>query len=202
MAISPKCSKCGRLLPAIPGAPPPDACRDQEACARRAAALPPPPPQTGGPCAPAVPSQEEVVKTVSEGQRGLAVRALALTHTIMDKMEDQIRNGVETVLKDGTPITQPVAPMALATMLRELRPVVQEPVRVKEVSDGIGQPLQLATNNPAVVAAVVKALAEHREAKKRAANALLEGEVVSEVPASASLSPTREVPRLEANNGE
>jgi len=111
----------------------------------------------------------------------------------MAKMEEQIRDGVETMLKDGTRVVQPVQPMALSAMLRELRPVVQEPVRVKEASDGIGPPLQLNTNNPAVVAAVIKALTEHREAKKRAMNAIVEGEVVSEVV----------VPRLaERNNGE
>ena len=122
-----------------------------------------------------------MIKTVSEGQRGLALRALNLTHTIMEKMEEQIEHGVETTLKDGTKVTQPVPPMALSAMLRELRPVVQEPVRVKEASDGIGPPIQLNTNNPAVVAAVVKALAEHRDAKRRASNALVEGEVVSVV---------------------
>lgn len=182
------CSKCGKLLPTLPGVPTPETCRDQAACDRRAAALPPRPAAPEGPCEQPPPSQEEVVKAVSEGQRGLAVRALTLTHTILAKMEDQVQNGVEVVLKDGTTKIQEVPPMALATMLRELRPVVQEPVRVKEAADGIGAPLQLDTRNPAVVAAVIKALTEHREAKKRAANALLEGEVVSEVPAQAVLA--------------
>ena len=163
MATNPQCSKCGKVLPSIPGVPPPEQCRDTEACARRVAAipvpLPPPPSPAGGPCQ-VPPSQDEVVKLVGEGQRGLAVRALALTHTIMAKMEEQIRDGVDTTLKDGTVVTQPVQPMALSAMLRELRPVVQEPVRVKEASDGIGLPLQLNTSNPAVVAAVIKALAE------------------------------------------
>ena len=190
---SPACSKCGRLLPVVPGTPPPDQCRDQESCARRAAVLPPPPAPAAGPCAPATPSQDEVVKFVGEGQRGLAIRALTLTHSIMAKMEEQIRDGVDTTLKDGTVVTQPVQPMALSAMLRELRPVVQEPVRVKEASDGIGPPLQLNTNNPAVVAAVIKARAEHRDAKKRASNMILEGEVVSDLP---------DVPRLAERNDE
>lgn len=175
--VAANCAKCKKELPTLRGQPTPTACRDLEACARRAAVLPPAPTP---PCVPppVPPSQEEIVKTVSESQRALAIRALTLSGTIMTKMEDQLQNGVNVMLKDGTVVTQPVQPMALATMLRELRPIVQEPVRVKEADLGLSAPLQLNTNNPAVVLAVVRALAEHREAKKRAANLLLEGEVV------------------------
>jgi hypothetical protein len=104
-------------------------------------------------------------------------------------MEEQLRNGVDTMLKDGTIVTQPVQPMALSAMLRELKPIVQEPVRVKEAADGISPPISLNTNNPAVVTAVVNALRDYRESKIRAAKALIEGEVIS---STESATPTLE----------
>lgn len=173
------CMKCKKELPQMPGKLPPKECRDRAACDRRAAVLPPPPPPA--PCAPPIPTQEEAVKKIAESQRTLALRALDLSTNIVAKMEDQLQNGVAVTLRDGSVVTQPVQPMALATMLRELRPIVQEPVRVKEADEGITPPLQLNTRDPAVALAVVKALAEYRETKRLAAHSVIETEVISEV---------------------
>lgn len=133
---------------------------------------------------------------MAEGQRSLAMRALRVTNAVMDKMEHQLEHGVESVLKDGTVVVQPIAPMALSSMLRELRPVVQEPVRVKEINEGISPPITLNTNNPEVVRAVVKALAEHRAQKIQAAKQLtMEVEVTSSVTIDTP-------PALEPHSGE
>lgn len=99
-------------------------------------------------------------------QRSLAVRAIATSEKILDHIEDALNNGVQVVFKDGTSAMQSVQPMALSAMLRELRPIVQEPIRAAEAKDLSSRPLiSLNLNDPEISRQAVEALRSRRERK-------------------------------------
>lgn len=113
--------------------------------------------------------------TIADEQKTLAVRAVEITHKLLDKFEDAIDNGVAVFFKDGSSAMQPLQPMAMASMLRELRPVVQEPVRASEQRESFDRPLPaIPVNDPAVVRAVVHALRGMRDRKLLASQTTIE----------------------------
>lgn len=135
-----------------------------------------------GPCAapeapaqPAARADPGIADAIADEQKTLAVRAVEITHKLLDKFEDAIDNGVAVFFKDGSSAMQPLQPMAMASMLRELRPVVQEPVRASEQRESYDRPLPaLPLNNLEVVRAVVSALRGMRERKLLASQSTIE----------------------------
>ena len=173
-----QCRLCGKDLTLLPG----DAtatCMDPIKCRERAHANPRPHPQTASPEAepsspePAEPEEDELdgsADFISAQQRRLATKALSVTHQVIDRIEEAIQNGVDVALKDGTIVKQAVQPMALASLLRELRPVVHEPVRAAEAKDLSDRPLiSLNLGDPAVVRDAVAVLSGRRSRQISAA---------------------------------
>ena len=164
MALMIPCKLCERPIPKVSGAQ----CMDKVACEARVKARPAP--QPAEPPSPA-PSPEEAASQIAAEQRRLAVRGVAVTRKVIDKIEDAVENGSEVVLKDGSTVLAPVSPTALAALLRELRPIVQEPVRALEVSELSERPiLQLDLSNPELVRAAIGALRDRRERRAHAAS--------------------------------
>ena len=185
--IAPKrvvnCPNCGRKITLVPG----DtaiSCHDLAACnARRLAnqlthptTITTSPPLTAVMEAP--PTAQDHIADIEEGgepepgsardisrqQRSLAIRAVSLSNLTMDKIQEALEVGVEVTLKDGTVTTQAVQPMALASIMRELRPIVHEPVRADEAKTSIDRPLlQINMGNADEIRDAVTALRLRRE---------------------------------------
>lgn len=160
------CTNCGRRLILVPGDNA-TACQDRGACNARRQAT-----HEIAPAADAEVSPSEGEEEISPGsapdiarqQRSLALRAGALTSLTMDKIQDALENGVQVTLKDGSISQQEVQPMALASILRELRPTLHEPVRAHEAKTTIDRPLiQINLQNPDEVRDAVVALRSRRE---------------------------------------
>lgn len=164
------CTNCGRRLVLVPGDTA-TACQDLKACnARKLADLPTPAiaRTAGAGCRPAEDEEDETppgsAEDISKRQRLLAVRAIALTGLTMDKIQDALENGTQITLKDGTVSQQDIQPMALATIMRELRPIAHEPVRAQEASKIIDRPLvQINLSNTDEVRDAVTALRARRD---------------------------------------
>jgi hypothetical protein len=90
---------------------------------------------------------------------------------VIDRIERQLTTGVEVILKDGSSVRQEVPSMALASILRELRPIVQEPVRAAEAKDASSvRPLiNINLGNPDEIRDAVHALRDRRERRALAA---------------------------------
>jgi len=104
---------------------------------------------------------------VARKQKALAARAITTSEKILDHIDHALENGVEMIFKDGSSAVQSVQPMALSAMLRELRPIVQEPIRAAEAKDQNNRPLiSLNLNDPEVSRQAVEALRARRERRQ------------------------------------
>ena len=80
-------------------------------------------------------------------------------------------HGVEVILKDGSSAMQQVQARELAALVRELRPIVHEPVRAAETKDESNRPLLDGRIfvDPNLVRAALAALRTRRERQLMAA---------------------------------
>jgi hypothetical protein len=148
-------------------------CRDQGKCQERAKSLAPlagPPPVEASPSesepAPDTLSPDKLIEWVRKKQAGLSVQAAGLSDMVMLKLGQIVQDGgvkIITSATDGGQIEKfvPLKAEVLAGILRELRPIVHEPVRAQE--DQPKAPVTINTNNPEVIREVVRILRENRE---------------------------------------
>lgn len=94
-------------------------------------------------------------------QGELAKQALEVAKLALNKMQDQLQNGTLGHGKDGLPFHSDVPPMALAAMLREVRPVIAE-ANKKDPEPLRDLTMRVNLNDPKVAAAIVLALREQR----------------------------------------
>jgi hypothetical protein len=117
--------------------------------------------------------KEEVVPLLKGEQDDLAVRAARVAHLALTRMEEVITKGTDA----GQGIRVPCPPAALATIYREVRDTMTAPIKQEQDDRGMGTPISINTNNPAVIKAVIDALREHREEQRLQAARTVEGEV-------------------------
>lgn len=185
--ISMACEVCGQRIKKLVT----DArttCVDRAKCQGRAKEAGPPPTVLQAPApGEVVPTDpDKIIQFIKDNQQTLAIKSLEVTVAGVELMGEIIRDkgywkeqesvdahGNKTVVRELTPLP----PMALAAIVRELRPVVQEPIRAREEAQ-TKPPVTIQTDNPAVIREVVKILRENREKARlaEAAPIVLEGE--------------------------
>ena len=116
--------------------------------------------------------KQEVVPLLKGEQNDLAVRAAKVAHLALTKMEEVITKGTDA----GQGIRVPCPPAALASIYREVRDTMTAPIKQDNEEQG-GAPVQINTNNPAVIKAVIDALRSHREEQRIQAARTVEGEL-------------------------
>lgn len=159
--------------PSLAEAPPtttthldPDEASEDASTAEDPTGRPPPPGAT-----PDDHDQDGSASAIGVAQQALAVRALGLTRKALDKIEHAMDHGVEVILKDGSSAMQQVQARELAALVRELRPIVHEPVRAAETKDESNRPLLDGRIfvDPNLVRAALAALRTRRERQLMAA---------------------------------
>lgn len=169
------CAECGEPMKRLAGDDR-TACRDRKKCRERARKRPPTPSVADEDPAPdtlPASSESQIAPWLRRKQASLAMRAMKASEKAVATAEKMLDKGVEVVTKDGDVLTAQIPPMALAALVRELRPIVQEPIRAEEAAaDRARPPVAIDVKDPAVIAKVISILQENR-AKKLASQQTL-----------------------------